>query len=186
MREFKTSLENHIKALEKTAAKVALVDPFMSYATIDIGQLPHPQDKKKARRWHERNGPFQFFSWLRDNRKADLDFLGASENDLWQLRFGKKNFDCFKHMVANKHLGACNIDHIIPISLGGTNDPENLCLLPVWINDLKSQFEIAQMNAHPSAVTIKTLVPHKDSDGRYQNVPRFPLEFYQLKCPVTP
>lgn len=186
MSKFEPPLEKRLKILEETAAKLSLVAPFMSCATIDIGQSPRPQDKKRARRWHAKNGPYKFFSWLSENRKADLHFLGANEIDLWQLRLGKWNFDCFKYRVAAKHLGACNIDHIIPISRGGTNDPENLCLLPVWINTLKSQFEVAQMNANPSAVTIKTLVPHKDSDGRYQNVPRFPLEFYKLKYPLTP
>jgi hypothetical protein len=181
MTEVKTSLETRLKALEKTAAKVSLVAPFMSCATIEIGPS-RSHDKKRVRR----NAPFKFFRWLLENREADLHFLGASEDDLWQLRLGKWNFDYFKRRVADKHLGACDIDHIIPASRGGTNAPENLCLLPVWINRLKSQFETAQMNAYPSAVEIKTLVPHKGGDGRYQNVPRFPIEFYKLEYPLTP
>lgn len=185
MSKFKTSLETRLGALDKTAARVSLVEPFMSCAIVDIGH-PHPKHKKILRRQHSRSGPFKFFTWLLENRKDDLQFLGASEEDLWQLGAGRWNFDFFKRRVANKYLGACNIDHIIPISHGGTNDPENLCLLPGWINTLKSKFEIAQMNAHPSAVTIKTLVPHKDSNGRYQSVPRFPLEFYRLEYPPTP
>lgn len=185
MRELKNSLEARLKILDKTAAEVSLVEPFMSCMIVDIGRT-HPEDKKRLRRQHSKSGPFKFFTWLLENRKADLQFLGASEEDLWHLHLGRWNFDCFKRRVAGKHLGACNIDHIIPISHGGTNDPENLCLLPGWINSLKSKFEIAQINAHPSAVTIKTLVPHKGSNGRYQSVPHFPPEFYRPEYPLAP
>ena len=106
-------------------------------------------DPNKARRWIERRRP----SLVKALRERDGDICLFCDNPLdgepsadtvayWLDKGvaldGQKCWGCGETMPHES--GQLHIDHIIPLSEGGTNDPDNLCLLHKCCNLSKQNF----------------------------------------------
>lgn len=63
------------------------------------------------------------------------------------------------------------VDHIIPLSSGGTNDFENFSLVPNKLNFAKSHFEAAQIKFYGGKpLILHTLAPLHQADGTYVKI----------------
>lgn len=61
-----------------------------------------------------------------------------------------------------------NVDHIVDIHAGGTNNLENLCLMPTALNEAKNTFLLLQTNSREaikSGYWVLTLKPKLEKDG---------------------
>ena len=93
-----------------------------------------------------------FLRYLAEKHEAELAAMGIGTLGIELMKDG-----AFPRVVPGEQLD-CSVDHIVSLHLGGTNDIDNLMLVPTRINALKDQLETAQLlKAKPEA--IKTIVP---------------------------
>lgn len=124
--------ENNPSACKESYLRWQEKEKASGWLTKKAYDAANPEQKKlRKKKWvqnnpeymklqkHRRRGAGGSFS------KKDIDFLMRSQK--------QKCVSCFTSLLDGKH-----IDHILPIALGGTNDPTNLQLLCPKCNREKS------------------------------------------------
>ena len=124
--------ENHADACKESYLKWQEKEKANGWATKMAYDQANPEQRKlRSKRWAEKNP--DYLKLQKHKRrgasgsftKKDIDFLMTSQKS--------KCVVCFTSLLNEKH-----IDHILPIALGGTNNPTNLQLLCPKCNRQKS------------------------------------------------
>ena len=118
----------------------------------------------------------------------DLEFLGWKPEEInffadfgrHQAFQGRIKELRLHHSVMNARPGkyaGCTVDHMRPAFCGGTNEPENLSIIPRRIHDLKTRLEqTIRRNSDPRILI--TMLPLPDATGVIPSVPRLPDQMY--------
>ncbi len=153
--------------------EIRLLGPSMRILPVPSAAGPCV-DPKSERKEFRRKTRIDFIRWICEEKSEELKFFGLNNTQIGILA---KNGDLYDPALPSK-LRACNVDHIKPISLGGTNDFQNLCIIPAGVNSLKEHFESMQRKLYPHAPNINIVVPPRREDGTYLNLPPLPEAFY--------
>jgi hypothetical protein len=126
--------------------------------------------RKRRRSYFQKTAKDNFYKWLAHKHPNKLEIFGFDHYDIIKIAaLGVRGIV----ESGKESLMPYNIDHIKPLSWGGTSKTGNLCLLPVWINLLKEDIEQAQLVQNPNRKTVHTLGP-KFLNGKYDPVPYIP------------
>lgn len=113
-----------------------------------------------------------FHTHLAYHAQGPLRLLGLDDFDFCVMQSGE--FMASKAWLRlTRHY---NVDHLNPISNGGSNTSGNLCFMPAEINNIKSLYHDLQCprgesNAPPF---IQAIIPRRDNSGRIPPVLAIP------------
>jgi hypothetical protein len=120
--------------------------PYRRASTADV----------KARRAHfSKDTKPAFLQYLAANYVEELYAMGLNDTAINYMHNGE---------MPRNHPGEqmdASIDHIVSLNFGGTNDFENLMLVPARINALKDRLETAQLKDQEG--TLDTIIPTDDA-----------------------
>lgn len=102
------------------------------WATKKAYDIKNPEQKKLRKKKWVQNNP-EYMKLQKHRRRGAGGFFTKKDIDFLMLSQKSKCVVCFTSLLKSKH-----IDHILPIALGGTNDPSNLQLLCPKCNRQKS------------------------------------------------
>jgi len=93
--------------------------------------------RKRKRRTNSKKSIFKRIQWLSKQLKNHKRYRGLGElsysDDQWEEKLNRQGWRCALSGVVLKAENV-SIDHLIPVSKGGTNDFDNLRLLDVGVN----------------------------------------------------
>jgi hypothetical protein len=128
-------------------------------------QRAKPADVKVTRAHFSKDAKPAFLQYLAQHHIEQLYAMGLNDTAINYMHNGE---------MPRNHPGEqldVSIDHITSLHFGGTNDFENLMLIPSRINAMKDKLENAQIEKDTG--TIETIIPANDSkvpfiDGGFQ------------------
>lgn len=123
-----------------------------------------PDDVRQRRAVFNREVKPDFLRHLAEDHEADLAAMGLNAQAIERMRDGD-----MPENTGGQRLNA-SVDHIRSLSLGGTNDFDNLALVPRWLNALKDRLENPQLDAPLPGGAIVTIAPRR-VEGAYPKVP---------------
>lgn len=140
-------------------------------------ELAIPADRRlRLKKEFKNTARNDFFRWLiLNHNKSARDFLELTKEEA--VAIAEKGLLGLPG-VRRQLLPPLSVDHITPLGFGGSNEPENLCIVPIAIDALKTNFIKAQLQRDPGATSVEILVPPRLSSGKFNPIPEFPLEFY--------
>jgi hypothetical protein len=112
-------------------------------------------DVQAKRADFSKNAKPSFLQYLAEHHIEELYAMGLTNVAIDYMRNGE---------LPRNHPGEqldCSIDHIISLNFGGTNDFENLVMVPTRINALKDKLETAQIKGDEGI--METIVPANDT-----------------------
>lgn len=127
-------------------------------------------DVQAKRADFSKNAKPAFLEYLAEHHIDELYAMGLNNDAIDHMRNGD---------MPRNHPGEqldCSIDHIVSLNFGGTNDFDNLVLIPSRINALKDKLETAQIKGDQGTMT--TIVPADNSkvpfiEGGFQRAKKF-------------
>ncbi len=145
-----------------------------------IESLPYkPLDKrlrKRRRKYFNDVARDNFLKWLALKHPEKLKQIDFDDYEIAQVAAYGSNAFYEKHGL---HESQLNVDHIKSLFLEGTSHTFNLCVIPRWINRLKNDLELLQIEKNPNRTSLKTLVPIKEN-GKYNPIPKIPKSLWAL------
>jgi hypothetical protein len=120
----------------------------------------------------------KFLKKLADEHSDQLTIAGFSDEE---IRFIERTG---KLLQRNAPQYNWNVDHVVDIHAGGTNNPENLCLMPASLNQMKNTFLLLQTGLYREenrGFWVLTLRPKLGPDGKTA-----PILMERLKHTTTP
>jgi hypothetical protein len=105
----------------------------------------------------------KFLIALANDHEDKLTLAGFSDTE---IRFISRTGKLLPRDTAQP---SWNVDHVIDIHAGGTNNPENLCLMLASLNQMKNSFLLLQTSNHPEdnrGFWVLTLRPKLGMDGK--------------------
>lgn len=162
-----TRLHHAKRSLDMFNSITTGLSQYFNLSVLVIDPLPLPEKRKLRKRFdHDRKAS----ALIRAAQTHPREFLsmGIKKDELALLEAG---------MIPAREECPLDIsvDHIKDIGLGGTNDIENLCIVPDHVNALRARFHTIQY-PDPDTRHIVTLMPIFE-DFRAPEVPFFPDGF---------
>ncbi len=147
---------------------------------LDLVSVPletiRGRERRKQKRDHKEKFRPAFFKHVANDSDGitQLKQMELTDQHIDQLRKGQKP----KH--TNGHEIDVTVDHIQELSLGGSTEFDNLCLVPRYINELKNFLFIAQAQCRDVQFdNILVVTFKKNTEGKVPLCPSFPDGFRQ-------
>lgn len=175
---FRTNVEGSakprfVRAYQDVLEQIRPLAPYMRVLKIPTIEVPL-EHRRNVRNEFMETTKREFIRWVGETQEVRLKMFGLNTKQIDQIYYTGR----LGGLALPDRMASLSVDHIIPISCGGANDFSNLCLIPCWINSLKSKFEEAQLTLNPALPVLHVLVPLRDKDGKYPVFPHFPDEFF--------
>ena len=106
------------------------------------------QDHSEAREILNRKTEKQIWTNVKTNKPKRTNIPREQEREYLMELYGKQQGRCYeKNCNSFFHIWQATIDHIVPLSKGGTHDLENLVLLCGYCNSVKGKNDMAYLSA---------------------------------------
>ena len=124
-------------------------------------------------------GGFMRFVFNHEASRQNLLEMGLMPQDLDDYLERRKLPQIASHTASHEPehhmIYDLSIDHLVDLSLGGTNGFDNLCIMPLYLNTMKSDFVKVQTAAGLEQVV--SFRPRPDKEGNRTYVPVIPYGF---------